>query len=101
MWGTILRPGGEVGPHIHAPNWLSGVYYPEFEGEDGAFAIGLLPEELGGGGTPVTYPPRAGRMILFPSYMWHATLPFGGDKERISFAFDLVPKGIGRAHKLP
>ncbi|MFT4053081.1 MAG: tetratricopeptide repeat protein [Novosphingobium sp.] len=100
LWGTILRPGGEVGPHIHAPNWLSGVYYPEFEGEDGAFAIGLLPEELGGGGTPVTYRPRAGRMILFPSYLWHATLPFVGEKERISFAFDLVPRGIGRAHKL-
>lgn len=100
LWGTILRPGGEVGPHIHAPNWLSGVYYPEFAGEDGAFAIGLLPEELGGGGTPVIRQPRAGRMILFPSYLWHATLPFGGERERISFAFDLVPEGVGRPHRL-
>lgn len=103
LWGTILRPGGEVGPHIHAPNWLSGVYYPEFEGDgdEGAFAIGLLPAELGGGGKPVLHKPRAGRMILFPSYLWHATLPFGGEKERVSFAFDLVPAGVGRPHKLP
>jgi Flp pilus assembly protein TadD len=105
MWGTILRPGGEVGAHIHAPNWMSGVYYPEFEAApndaaEGAFVIGVLPQELGGGGKTVLRQPRAGRMILFPSYLWHATMPFGGERERISFAFDLVPAGIGRPHRL-
>ncbi|MFS0735942.1 tetratricopeptide repeat protein [Sphingomonas sp. 1P06PA] len=105
MWGTILSPGGAVDPHIHAPNWLSGVYYPTLpaatdDGEAGWFAIGALPDRLGGGGTIRTMAPRPGRMILFPSYLWHATLPFGGDAERISFAFDLVPEGIGRPHRL-
>lgn len=101
LWGTILRPGGTVEPHIHAPNWLSGVYYPDAAEEGGQFALGLLPGELGGGGTPVIRQPRAGRMILFPSYLWHATLPFGGERERLSFAFDLVPHGVGRPHRLP
>ncbi len=101
LWGTILRPGGAVEPHIHAPNWLSGVYYPDCADEGGEFALGLLPQELGGGGTPMVRQPRAGRMILFPSYLWHATLPFGGARERISFAFDLVPQGIGQPHRLP
>lgn len=105
MWGTILSPGGSVKPHIHAPNWLSGVYYPALpdetiEGQQGWFAIGALPDSLGGGGTRHAYEPRAGRMILFPSYLWHTTLPFGGAQDRISFAFDLVPEGIGRAHSL-
>lgn len=110
MWGTILSPGGEVGPHIHAPNWLSGVYYPEFsagarDDREGAFAIGLLPEELREAersvdGEMIVFQPRSGRMILFPSYLWHATLPFSGNSERISFAFDLVPKGVGNRHKL-
>ena len=105
MWGTILSPGGKVGSHIHAPNWMSGVYYPSFpagtdDGVEGAFAIGVLPQELGGGGTSVVRRPRAGRMILFPSFLWHATMPFGGEDERISFAFDLVPAGIGRPHRL-
>lgn len=105
MWGTILRPGGEVGPHIHAPNWMSGVYYPAAspaaagDGE-GAFAIGVRPGELGGGGACAFHQPRAGRMILFPSYLWHATMPFGGEDERISFAFDLVPAKVGRPHRL-
>lgn len=105
LWGTILAPGGTVDPHIHAPNWLSGVYYPTLpaatgDGEAGWFAIGSLPDRLGGGGTIRTIEPRPGRMILFPSYLWHATLPFGGNAERISFAFDLVPAGIGRPHRL-
>jgi len=105
LWGTILSPGGEVGAHIHAPNWLSGVYYPSFpnavaEAGEGWFAIGTLPAALGGGGTPRLREPAAGRMILFPSFLWHATLPFGGTDPRISFAFDLVPEGTGRPHRL-
>ncbi|HEX2792962.1 MAG TPA: tetratricopeptide repeat protein [Croceicoccus sp.] len=101
LWGTILRAGGEVGSHIHAPNWMSGVYYPAFaEGEDGAFAIGTLPAELGEPDMPHrVFRPRTGRMILFPSYLWHGTLPFAGP-DRISFAFDMVPAGIGNPHRL-
>ncbi|MBB4630832.1 2OG-Fe(II) oxygenase family protein [Sphingosinicella soli] len=105
LWGTMLSPGGAVEAHIHAPNWLSGVYYPAFaqdggDGHEGWFAIGALPQALGGGGTLHVRQPKAGRMILFPSYLWHATLPFTGTNRRISFAFDLVPEGIGRRHSL-
>jgi hypothetical protein len=39
-------------------------------------------------------------MILFPSFLWHATMPFGGAADRASFAFDLVPDGVGRQHRL-
>ena len=105
LWGTLLTPGGAVEPHIHAPNWLSGVYYPAAitadDSDEGAFAIGPLPEELGGGGTARVIRPRAGRMILFPSFLWHGTLPFSGGGERISLAFDMVPDGVGRPHRLP
>lgn len=105
LWGTILSPGGAVEPHIHAPNWLSGVYYPAFpaelaEPQEGWFAIGALPDVLGGGGTRHLREPRPGRMILFPSHLWHCTLPFGGREPRISFAFDLVPDGTGQPHRL-
>lgn len=105
MWGTILQPGGAVEPHIHAPNWLSGVYYPALPDavgrtDEGGLAIGIFPAALGGGGDHHVYAARPGRMILFPSWMWHATLPFGGTRERISFAFDMVPEGIGQKHHL-
>lgn len=106
LWGTILSPGGAVESHIHAPNWLSGVYYPHVPaavgaGAEGGFAIGPLPARLGGQGRMLrSISPAPGLMILFPSFLWHMTLPFGGHEDRLSFAFDLVPAGTGRPHRL-
>ena len=34
--------------------------------------------------------PEEGLMLLFPSYMFHRTLPFAGPGERISIAFDVL-----------
>ena len=34
--------------------------------------------------------PEEGLMLLFPSYMFHRTLPFAGAGERISIAFDVL-----------
>jgi hypothetical protein len=30
-------------------------------------------------------------MLLFPSYVYHRTIPFESGEDRISFAFDVVP----------
>jgi hypothetical protein len=35
--------------------------------------------------------PKAGRLILFPSYTWHGTLPFHSATPRITIAFDALP----------
>jgi Rps23 Pro-64 3,4-dihydroxylase Tpa1-like proline 4-hydroxylase len=37
--------------------------------------------------------PRAGRLVLFPSYFYHRTLPFDSRQRRISIAFDVMPQG--------
>ena len=34
--------------------------------------------------------PEEGLMLLFPSYIYHRTLPFAGGEERISIAFDIL-----------
>jgi hypothetical protein len=36
--------------------------------------------------------PRVGRLILFPSYYWHGTTPFSEEADRLTVAFDVVPK---------
>jgi hypothetical protein len=36
--------------------------------------------------------PRAGRLALFPSTMWHSTVPFS-DGERLVLAFDVALPG--------
>jgi hypothetical protein len=30
-------------------------------------------------------------MVLFPSYMWHGTVPFRSPTPRTTIAFDVVP----------
>ena len=34
--------------------------------------------------------PEPGRLVLFPSYMWHGTIPFGSG-DRLTAAFDYQP----------
>ena len=35
--------------------------------------------------------PAAGMLVLFPSYMWHGTVPFATGAPRLTAAFDVVP----------
>ena len=35
--------------------------------------------------------PEPGLLVLFPSYMWHGTVPFSGEETRLTMAFDIVP----------
>ena len=35
--------------------------------------------------------PAVGRLVLFPSYFWHGTVPFIDDGMRLTIAFDVIP----------
>jgi tetratricopeptide (TPR) repeat protein len=98
-WGVILQTQGHQRPHIHPSGWLSGVYYvrvPRGIGSgthDGCIELGKPPANIGCRCSHKTrhVAPRAGRMLLFPSYVYHHTIPFHDSENRISFAFDVVP----------
>jgi hypothetical protein len=34
--------------------------------------------------------PEPGLLVLFPSYIWHGTVPFTSEEKRLSCAFDIV-----------
>ena len=36
------------------------------------------------------FEPREGRMLMFPSFEFHRTIPFESSEQRISIAFDLL-----------
>jgi len=38
-----------------------------------------------------TLHPKPGMLVLFPSYLWHGTIPFQGEQTRTTIAFDVVP----------
>ena len=100
IWGTVLEGEGFQAPHIHPSGWLSGVYYPQVpkvvEDEDEHF--GWI--EFGQPGPEYHFSkdtdlrlvkPEPGMMVMFPSYMFHRTIPFQSEETRISIAFDVVP----------
>lgn len=102
-WAVVLDGQGTLAPHVHLDGYLGGVYYPllpdvvnpESEDRAGWFELGQPPDDLPHEKPLPTHaiPPQEGLMLLFPSYMYHRTLPFRSDTVRISVAFDMVPVG--------
>jgi tetratricopeptide (TPR) repeat protein len=102
-WGTLLPAGGRQLPHQHPLGWLSAVYYVAVP--PGMGAGGDDPEAgwLEFGPPPARYrfrrpppvsriEPAEGRLVMFPSYLYHGTRPFAGPGERISVAVDVMPR---------
>lgn len=104
-WLARLVKNGHQRSHIHPAGWLSGVVYLKtVEGADdneGAIELSLHGYDL-----PVLnedYPrlihnPEKGQIILFPSSVFHRTIPFRQDTERSVIAFDALPVLTNSSH---
>lgn len=98
-WSVRLAAGGHHVSHVHPQGWMSSAYYARLpagddqarRGHEGWIQFGVPPEHLG-----LSLPPRRivepgpGKLVLFPSYMWHGTIPFGSG-DRLTAAFDYQP----------
>lgn len=101
-WSVRLRGGGSHHVnHMHSEGWISSAFYVQLPGcmagdgensQAGWIQFGEPPLSLG-----LDLPPRrvvrpeVGRLVLFPSYTWHGTVPFEDDDTRTTIAFDAVP----------
>jgi tetratricopeptide (TPR) repeat protein len=100
VWANILGTGGHQAAHIHNYGWVSGVYYPSLPTDiSDAGDAGWISFGTPGYGLPTaertptrSLKPCAGGMFLFPSYVWHHTIPLDTGAERLSIAFDIVPR---------
>jgi tetratricopeptide (TPR) repeat protein len=94
-WSVRLRPNGFHADHVHSNGWLSSACHIELppavggDAREGWLRFGAPP------GLDLTaeyhVQPKPGTLVLFPSYMWHGTQPFGGEASRLTLAFDVVP----------
>lgn len=97
-WSVRLRPAGFHAVHTHPMGWISSALYVTVPAVDkfgappaGHLQFGAPPSELGLPQEPYgEVVPKPGRLALFPSTMWHGTVPFD-DGERMTIAFDVVP----------
>src|SRR5262249_16600266 len=96
-WAVVYPGDGRQVAHIHPDSWLTGVYYvsapkPSEHVRNGCLVLGAL--EIGGlnVGPPWgtrNINPVPGRLVLFPAYVPHATIPTRSSERRICVAFDV------------
>lgn len=99
-WSVRLRSSGRHTNHIHNQGWMSSACYvslpaviqSQSEDRAGWLQFGQPSHELGLDLAPRRLiQPQVGRVVLFPSYMWHGTLPFTDTASRLTIAFDVRP----------
>lgn len=100
-WSSRLQRQGFHVNHVHGHGWLSCCYYVQIPpavgaaGPAGWLQLGEpeLPEPLRSRLPPLRLvQPKPGRLVLFPSYLWHGTRPFDDTAPRLTVAFDLLPR---------
>jgi tetratricopeptide (TPR) repeat protein len=94
-WSVRLTGHGFHVSHTHPMGWVSSALYVSLPKDFGAgpagwISFGAPPASLGLNLPPYArFEPKPGRLILFPSTLWHETLPFD-DGERLVIAFDVM-----------
>jgi Putative 2OG-Fe(II) oxygenase len=96
-WSSRLRDCGFHTNHVHPMGWISSCYYvavpdvvADISARQGWIKFGEPSFETGLD-IRRAIQPVPGRLVLFPSYMWHGTLPFRSQSARLTIAFDAVP----------
>ena len=96
-WSVALKQSGYHNHHVHPMGWLSSVCYISLptisdDNNQGYLQVGV--PNLANAGLALTplkeVKPTVGKLVLFPSMLWHGTVPFEEDNMRLSIACDIV-----------
>lgn len=98
-WSVRLTSGGYHTDHVHQRGWMSSAFYvdvPPVMTPEVSHAGWLRLGRPGITTKPELAPdyrvkPEPGKLVLFPSYMWHGVDPFESNQHRLTVAFDIVP----------
>jgi uncharacterized protein (TIGR02466 family) len=98
-WYVKMSQGGHLTSHIHEDGWVSGALYLSLPTEKKHEHEGSIELSTHGDDYPKkhdnfptkTVAPAVGDIVMFPSSVFHRTLPFSSDEQRICIAFDLKP----------
>lgn len=101
-WSVRLRSSGRHANHIHPKGWASSAFYvslprsvlaSDSQSRAGWIQFGQPLDDLELDLPPRrVIRPRVGHLALFPSYLWHGTVPFDDQESRLTIAFDMQPK---------
>ena len=99
-WAIIMDKGGNLTSHNHETGWLSGTFYLQMpkEGEnkeEGAIEFTHQGPRYPAGNSAFEtrlIRPSTRDLNIFPSSLFHRTLPFQSEKQRICIAFDIIER---------
>ena len=98
-WLVCMQSGGKLAAHIHDSGWITGSIYINVplksEINSGNLVLRVFDEE--GDFEPEQNQERivdvsTGSLCFFPSSLYHYTIPFRENEDRIVLAFDVIPK---------
>lgn len=97
-WYLRMKQGGYLSSHIHEEGWISGCVYLKLPAKnsdhEGSFAYGTDGDDyprLHDNFPSQIVDVQVGDLVLFPSSVFHRTMPFHSDQDRICVAFDVKP----------
>jgi len=100
-WHVRYIKLGKQNSHIHPDGWISGSFYIKMP-KNRTKNEGAIRFSLHGLDYPIfnknkkipsfEYVPKEGDLVLFPSSLFHSTIPCHSDEERKMIAFDVRPK---------
>jgi tetratricopeptide (TPR) repeat protein len=98
-WLVSISSGGKLSAHIHKEGWLSGSLYFKMPSKK-TKNEGNIVFSLDGANYPTdgkkfdkkSVDVNKGDLVLFPSSLFHHTIPFKSNEERFTFAFDIIPQ---------
>ena len=102
-WATICRGGAYHAPHSHPDSAWSGVYYVDAGTEspnqplsgvlefiDPRAGVEAVTAPADPYGEPFRIRPRAGLLVVFPSWLFHWVHPYDGNAPRIAISFNVA-----------
>lgn len=97
-WSVLLKAQGYHVNHIHPDGWLSSAFYVDVpdsvenqQNKSGWLNFGTPPFAVTGLKPNLDIQPVPGRLVLFPSYLWHGTRPILEGETRLTLPFDIKP----------
>lgn len=98
-WSVKLHGGGRHVNHVHPEGWISSSYYLSVPAETatdadkaGWIKFSEPPFDTDPPSSAEKWiEPKAGTLVLFPSFLWHGTQPIRDGSIRITAPFDAVP----------
>ena len=93
-WFINTENEGYLDRHFHENGWVSGVVYldvPERKKNEGSIEFSLCADVKQKTNNSKIIDVSSGDIVIFPSSLWHSTIPIMPNERRLILAFDYQP----------